>query len=144
MIVLFIYPAYSNASSKFFHIERMFGYLPESVLSTQPLLLAYLIRRKPYSLHDLQFALREGEVKLQKALEFAEESLVLTDKNGVVRLVNNAMCLLSKYSKDELVGSSISIVVPPGIRDVHDSWIRDHVQRGDKTHFRMYMYISLV
>lgn len=37
---------------------------------------------------------------------------------------------ISGYSKEELIGSNVKILVPPGIRDRHDDLIRDHIETG--------------
>jgi len=58
-------------------------------------------------------ALREVEkhlLKLSTAIEHAGESMIITDRNGVIEYVNPAFTKLTGYSSDEVIGRKPSIL----------------------------------
>jgi protein-histidine pros-kinase len=66
--------------------------------------------------------LREGrssDVKLRGLLEAAPDAMVLVDSSGTIALANHQMEKLFGYSREELVGQPIEILVPDRYRRAH-------------------------
>src|SRR5439155_17179505 len=53
------------------------------------------------------------------ALEAASIGMLMTDRAGTIRLVNGQVEKLFGYSRDELVGKPLEILVPDRFRRVH-------------------------
>ena len=62
---------------------------------------------------------RSGDVKLRGLLEAAPDAMVLVDSSGVIALANHQMEKLFGYSREELVGQPIEILVPDRFRRAH-------------------------
>lgn len=67
-----------------------------------------------------------GVVDLSKSLlesivESAPAAMVLSDELGVIQLVNREVELLFGYSRDELVGQKVEMLVPRASRRAHES-----------------------
>jgi PAS domain S-box-containing protein len=65
---------------------------------------------------------KQAEKKFRQILEFAPDAMVIVDKTGLITLVNSQAEKLFGYSRDELTGKPIEILMPEGVRNHH----RDH------------------
>ena len=70
--------------------------------------------------------LRETEQFFRSVLELAPDGLMVVDANGVIRLANARCEQLFGYTRDELIGQSVEMLVPPDVRPTHAS-LREHV-----------------
>ena len=57
------------------------------------------------------------EQKYRGLLECAPDATVIADKQGTIVLVNTEAERLFGYSRDELLGENVEILVPEGLRD---------------------------
>lgn len=62
--------------------------------------------------HKAEEAIRAGESRLRKILEMTPAGYVLTDAKGIMAEVNPAMCDITGYPKDELIGRDILALTP--------------------------------
>jgi two-component system sensor histidine kinase/response regulator len=76
-------------------------------------------RRQAEELESQQESLRAGEEQFRTLLEATPDSLILSDQDGLIRLVNTQAEKLFGYSREELVGQPIEILVPERFRDGH-------------------------
>ena len=56
---------------------------------------------------------------MEDLIEAAPDGVVITDADGVVRLVNRQAEVLFGYSRDELLGQPVDLLVPDAVRAVH-------------------------
>lgn len=67
--------------------------------------------------------------------EFAPDAMVMADRNGSVRLVNRQLEQLFGWTREELIGRSVEVLIPPALRsghsELHEKFRR--VARGDAT-----------
>jgi len=63
--------------------------------------------------------LAKQETRLRKLLEWAPDALVITDSNGLIVMVNQRTESMFGYSREELVGRSVEMLVPPRFRNDH-------------------------
>lgn len=78
-------------------------------------------------------SLRRSEARNRMLLEAAPEGIVTVDKNGKIALVNGALERLFGYSREELLGQPLELLMPERFRDTHSR------QRGkffDSPHIR--------
>jgi len=79
-------------------------------------------------------ALRESEGRIQTVLEGAPDALVIVDRSGTITYVNSAAEKAFGYSRDEMQGSKIEMLVPEEFREAHpanvDRFFRDNASQG--------------
>ncbi|MDQ1698449.1 MAG: hypothetical protein QOG34_312, partial [Frankiaceae bacterium] len=62
---------------------------------------------------------KRGEAKFQALLEAAPDAIIAVDSAGVIQLANRQAEVLFGYSREELVGSALDLLVPDRVRPVH-------------------------
>lgn len=64
------------------------------------------------SIQDIkeQLAVQEEISKLSKVVEQIDDEVMITDKKGIITYVNQAFCVQTGYSKEEVLGNSPSIL----------------------------------
>jgi two-component system, cell cycle sensor histidine kinase and response regulator CckA len=65
--------------------------------------------------------LRESEERFRLAVECAPLAMVIVDHEGKIVLANNHTEKLLGYSREELLGQSVEILVPVSLRKIHSS-----------------------
>jgi PAS domain S-box-containing protein len=58
------------------------------------------------------------------------DAVVTIDEQGEIRLANHATTQMFGFSHEELIGSNISILMPPPYRDEHDAHVRRYLEPG--------------
>src|SRR6202012_4650436 len=59
------------------------------------------------------------EIKFRGLLESAPDPMVIVDGQGIVRLVNARALAVFGYTREELVGQKVEIIVPERFRERH-------------------------
>lgn len=75
----------------------------------------------------LQAQSASGTVLYRDLLENAPDAIILVTENGSIEYANTAAQELFGYEKDELVGKSISVLVPPVFRSGHGEHIAEYI-----------------
>lgn len=101
--------------------------LPPDVIVANGTLNDFLFYDKDVTETKLASTLRKEEVKLELVLERASEGVMVTDSEGILLSVNDSLCRLSKYSREELLGQNVKIFVEEPVRQQHDSFLRGHL-----------------
>jgi PAS domain S-box-containing protein len=68
--------------------------------------------------------LAKQEARLRKLVEWAPDALVITDSNGLIVMVNQRTESMFGYSREELVGRSVELLVPQRFRSGHADMFR--------------------
>jgi len=68
---------------------------------------------------------RRSEERFRQVVEAAPTALIVTDSNGMLRMVNSQTEKLFGYSRSELLGSSLEMLVPQRFRVNHHK-LREH------------------
>jgi PAS domain S-box-containing protein len=63
--------------------------------------------------------LLENEKAFKSLFEHATISILVTDENGAINLVNPNAEKLFGYTKEELTGKPIEILIPEPLKDIH-------------------------
>ena len=74
--------------------------------------------------------LAEREARLQAVLDTAVEGIVTIDADGIIETANQAAGRIFGYSSAEMVGSSVSMLMPVSDREHHDQYIRNYLDSG--------------
>jgi PAS domain S-box-containing protein len=69
-------------------------------------------------------ALRESEQKLAGILEYADEAIISINENQIVQLFNRGAEKIFGYSRDEVLGQPLDLLIPESLRTLHRQHIR--------------------
>lgn len=69
---------------------------------------------------------RSDNLMMQAALAASPDGVVLVDSDGIILLANASMASMSGYSAEELRGQSVSIFLPPPLREKHGQQMRGY------------------
>lgn len=71
-----------------------------------------------------------GEDKLRRVVDAALDGMVVIDSSGTVLLYNAACERLFGYSAEEVLGKNVNLLMTPGDRRNHDTYIRNYLRTG--------------
>ena len=77
-------------------------------------------------------AAREREKRLRSMTQTAPDAIVVIDETGVIDTVNPATERLFGYSRAELVGENVKILMPSPYREAHDAHLTRYRETGEK------------
>ena len=75
--------------------------------------------------------LRDSEARTQAILHTAVDGIITIDDRGIVESFNPAAERLFGYTADEVIGQSISILMPSPYREEHDGYLARYLQTGE-------------
>jgi PAS domain S-box-containing protein len=75
-------------------------------------------------------ALRESEGRLRAILNTAGDGIITIDQQGIINSVNPATEQLFGYTRNELIGRNISMLMPPPHCERHDDYIASYRETG--------------
>ena len=75
-------------------------------------------------------ALRDSESRLQSMIDSAAAGIITIDDEGIVESVNSAAEKLFGYRPDEIVGQSVSLLMPAPYQDAHDGYLASYRETG--------------
>lgn len=78
---------------------------------------------------------KQHAIQLEKQLylavtENSADAVVITNKFGITQYVNKAAENLFAYSRDELIGENISLLMSPSERDSHNQYLQRYLKTG--------------
>ena len=71
-------------------------------------------------------------VMMQAAMAAAPDGVVLVDSDGIILMANASMAAMSGYSAEALRGQSVSIFLPPALREKHGQHLRSYFLQPSK------------
>ena len=75
-------------------------------------------------------ALQEREERLHAIVETAVDAIITITERGRIDFVNSAATTLFGYTKDEMLGQNVSLLMPQPDRAKHDGYLDHYVQTG--------------
>jgi PAS domain S-box-containing protein len=67
----------------------------------------------------IEAALKESETKFRSIAQSAKDAIITTDKTGAIIFCNKAAREMFGYREGELIGQSVSILIPERFREAH-------------------------
>ncbi|MEW5747083.1 MAG: EAL domain-containing protein [Nitrospirota bacterium] len=90
--------------------------------------ILYAIERK-----KAEQALRESEERYRVITETAQDAIVTIDEESRIVLVNPAVERMFGYVRSELVGSSLTMLMPERLRRAHCTAVKRHIATGKRS-----------
>jgi PAS domain S-box-containing protein len=72
------------------------------------------------------------ENRLRAVVETAVDGVILIDSSGTVLMFNPACERLFGYSRDEVTGQNVRMLMPPPFRDEHDQYLSNYRGTGER------------
>lgn len=76
--------------------------------------------------------LQESQALAQGMINASFDSMFEIDEAGIIKVVNDAACSMFGYSRDEFLGSNISMICGDGHAEKHSSYMRRYLDGGEK------------
>ena len=77
---------------------------------------------------------RERQLKQHRAVTEAANDVIITiDENSIIQTVNTAVTDVFGYDQDELIGESLTILMPDELAERHHQAITRYLETGEKT-----------
>lgn len=74
---------------------------------------------------------REGASRIDAILAAAADGIITIDEQGIIESVNPAAERIFGYSREELVGENVSLLMPSPFRENHDQYIQNYLDTGE-------------
>jgi len=78
-------------------------------------------------------ALRESENRFRTLTETASDAIITIDHRSRIVLVNQAAEKVFGYSRDEMIGADLTMLMPPALRDRHTDGFSRYMQSGSRS-----------
>jgi PAS domain S-box-containing protein len=75
-------------------------------------------------------ALKESEARLQAIISTAVDGIITISTRGVIQTINSSALEMFQYTEKEVIGKSVSILMPEPDSSRHDSYIENYHQTG--------------
>jgi PAS domain S-box-containing protein len=59
-----------------------------------------------------------------------ERAIIVANAQSIIQIANDGVADVLGYSKAELVGKNLRIILPPTIADQHSTFVRNYIQTG--------------
>lgn len=79
----------------------------------------------------MEEALRESEIKFRSATQFANDAIISSDEGGNIVFWNNAALEMFGYQEEEIIGRSLTVLMPENFREAHQRGLSEHPSKGD-------------
>ena len=74
----------------------------------------------------------DGEERLRSIVECVIDAIIMINSRGLILSVNTAATRIFQYSREELVGENVSILMPEPFRALHDTFIDNYLETGEE------------
>jgi PAS domain S-box-containing protein len=88
------------------------------------------VAKTPPSIVDAVRSIQLNEARRQAILDTARDAIISIDEEGRITLFNAMAEHIFGYTADEVLGSNVSMLMPPPYRDEHDDYLRNYRETG--------------
>jgi PAS domain S-box-containing protein len=74
---------------------------------------------------------RDTTRRLEAIVESAVDGILAIDESGRIESANQAAVEIFGYERDELIGASVTMLMPSPYREEHDGYVRRYVETGE-------------
>ncbi|RDH85310.1 MAG: hypothetical protein DIZ80_02520 [endosymbiont of Galathealinum brachiosum] len=79
-----------------------------------------------------QISLEASEVRNRTMMNSLVDGLISINEKGTIENINNSACILFGYSKLEVLGKNVNILMPSPYHENHDRYLSDYKETGNK------------
>ncbi|CAB9510368.1 Sensor protein FixL (Partial), partial [Seminavis robusta] len=76
--------------------------------------------------------LQEKQALAQAMVNASFDGMVEIDQQGIIQIVNDAACNMFGYTREEFLGSNISLICGDGHAKNHDAYLQRYMETGQK------------
>ncbi len=84
------------------------------------------------SIAQLQDALKTSEQRAAAIVETAVNAIITIDERCIIETANSATERLFGYTREEIIGQNVRILMPQPYRDRHDSYVNNYLETGER------------
>jgi two-component system, LuxR family, sensor kinase FixL len=77
-----------------------------------------------------QTDLAESELKMAAVVENAVEGIITITERGIMQTANKAASRIFGYTREEMIGNNVSMLMPSPDREQHDGYLQRYVETG--------------
>ncbi|MBK9347188.1 MAG: diguanylate cyclase [Burkholderiales bacterium] len=92
--------------------------------------LKTVLEMAPYK-HQTETRLHEAALHNQTILDNMLDGVVTINAYGVVDSFNNAACRIFGYTREQVLGRNVSMLMPAPLREDHDGYLQRHRDTGE-------------
>ena len=107
------------------------GLVPTIALATVVLVMAVSIANGLLRYRELYLTMQRNETRMRAILDTAVDGILTIDARGIIRAGNPAVERLFGWTREELVGRNISMLMPEPHRTQHDGYLARYQQTGE-------------
>lgn len=109
------------------HTSRLRDFTTDEVLFVRSVanVLAAAIRND-----QADRALRDSESRLRAVVDTAVEGIITIDERGSIETINPSACRLFGYSREEVIGKNVKLLMPEPYQSHHDTYIESYLRTG--------------
>jgi PAS domain S-box-containing protein len=78
----------------------------------------------------IEKALRESETRLRSLFDTTAIGIVVIDEQGLIEEFNPASEIIFAYSKAEVIGQNVNLLMPEPYRSEHNAYLKNHLEDG--------------
>ena len=75
--------------------------------------------------------LRESEERMRSILDNVVDGIITIDEQGIIKSVNPAIERIFRYSRDELLGRNVRMLMTAPHRESHDGYLKRYLESGE-------------
>lgn len=83
-------------------------------------------------LKKAQAELAEGTHRLNSVLDTAVDSIITISDKAIIQTVNMAVTKLFGYTREELIGKNVKMLMPSPYHEQHDQYVNNYLHTGNK------------
>ncbi|MEW9920951.1 PAS domain S-box protein [Marimonas sp. MJW-29] len=73
----------------------------------------------------------EDSALLNAILDAAADAIIVADAHGIVHRANPAARALFQYSRTDMIGNTVNMLMPRKVAQEHDGYMRHHIETGE-------------
>lgn len=111
--------------------ERLIEWFHSDLNDDEGLRLGVIcVGRDVTDLKNVRQALRESEERSRGVLDTAVNAIITISERGIIESVNPSTERMFGYTKEEMIGHNVSMLMPAPYRDLHDSYLDNYKRTG--------------
>jgi PAS domain S-box-containing protein len=87
-----------------------------------------VLNKKDFQREQAEASLRKSKEQIQELFDASPDATVIVDEKGVIKMANNQTEILFGYSKKELIGQSVEILLDESKKSIHQQHRKGYMQ----------------